>query len=167
VICIDEFGPLELRPHAGRSWQLRRHPQRFRATYTRRHGIRHLLAAYDVRTGEIWGHFKRRKRAREFLSFLKAMRRKYTGRLWVVLDNLSAHKTKDILGWAKQNNVHFQFTPTDASWLNRIECQFTHLKKNVLTHCDYDSFEEMRIAIQRYLRWHNRRKTRQLKWKRH
>lgn len=167
MICLDEFGPLELRPHAGRSWQLRAHPQRFRATYSRRHGVRHLLAAYDVRTGKLWGHFKRRKRAVEFLAFLKAVRRQYAGRLWIVLDNLSAHKTKDILAWARKNNVRFQYTPSDASWLNKIECQFTHLKKNVLTHCDYNSFDEIRLAIHRYLRWRNTRKARQLKLKRH
>jgi transposase len=167
VICFDEFGPLELRPRAGCSWQPRRDPHRQRATYTRRHGVRHLLAVFDVRTGQMCAHVKRRKRAREFLTFLKAIRRKYTGRLWIVLDNLKVHKTEAILQWARQNNVRFQYTPTDASWLNRIECQFTHVKRSVLTHCDYDSFEQMRVAIQRYLRWHNRRKERQLKLKRH
>jgi transposase len=167
VICVDEFGPMELRPHAGRSWQPRRHAHRQRATYTRKHGVRHLLAAYDVRTGRLWGHVRKRKRAREFLVFLKAIRRQYRGVIWIVMDNLSAHKTPDILRWARRNNVRFQFTPTDASWLNRIECQFTHLKKNVLSHCDYDSFDQMRTALHRYLHWHNRRKARQLKLKRH
>jgi len=167
VICVDEFGPLELRPHAGYSWRKRKQPQRFRATYSRPHGVRHLLAAYDVRTGQLWGHFKRRKRAREFLSFLKSIRRKYTGRLWIILDNWSAHKTPEILQWARANNVRFQFLPTDASWLNRIECHFTHLKKFALTHCDYPDFNTMRIAIHKYLRWHNRQQTRLLNVKRH
>jgi len=167
VICVDEFGPMELRPHAGRSWRPRGSPHRQRATYTRRHGVRHLLAAYDVGTGRLWGHCRRRKRALEFLTLLKAIRRQYAGRIWIVLDNLSAHKTPAIRTWARRNNVRFQFTPTDASWLNRIECQFTHLKKNVLTHCDYESFDPMRRAIHRYLRWLNRRQKRRLYLKRH
>lgn len=167
MICVDEFGPLELRPQAGRSWQRRRKPHRLRATYTRRHGVRHLMGAYDVRTGRLWGRVVRRKRACEFLTFLKAIRRRYRGRIWIVLDNLSAHKTVEIRRWARRNNVRFQFTPTDASWLNRIECQFTHLKKNVLTHCDYATFDLMRRAIQRYLRWHSASAARRLKLKRH
>lgn len=162
MICVDEFGPLELRPYGGRSWQRKQRPARFRATYTRRHGVRHLLAAYDVSTGAMWGHFRRRKRAMEFLTLLKSIRRRYSGRIWIVLDNQSAHKTQAIMTYARRHNIRFQLTPTNASWLNRIECQFTHLKKNVLTHCDYASFDEMRKAIHRYLRWRNIKKQQQL-----
>lgn len=35
-----------------------------------------LSASYDVHTGQFWGYSRRRKRAREFLSFLKSIRRK-------------------------------------------------------------------------------------------
>ena len=43
VICIDEFGPLNLQPHPGRQWTTRggggvRPRRRRRATYTRPHG---------------------------------------------------------------------------------------------------------------------------------
>jgi hypothetical protein len=30
--------------------------------------------------------------------------------------------------WAKSHNVRFYLTPTNGSWLNRIESQFTALK---------------------------------------
>ena len=72
VICVDEFGPLNLQPHPGRQWTLaagggptprRRH----RATYTRPHGVRHLLAAYDLSRDKLYGHIKPRKRRGEFL----------------------------------------------------------------------------------------------------
>ncbi len=43
VICVDEFGPLNLQPRAGRGWFPRRHPRRLRATYRRTQGVRHLL----------------------------------------------------------------------------------------------------------------------------
>jgi hypothetical protein len=33
----------------GHSWAPRTKPRRIRATYTRPHGVRHLIAAYDVR----------------------------------------------------------------------------------------------------------------------
>jgi len=158
VICVDEFGPIELRPYSGRSWQKRGHPKRFRATYTRSHGVRHVIALYDVGTGKLRGHFKKRKRGIEFLAFLKVIRRSYKGEIWIVLDNFSPHKTQKVQNWAKENGVHLQFLPTNASWLNRIECQFTHLKKNVLTHCDYENFREMQVAIQRYIRWRNNKK---------
>ncbi|MQA76755.1 MAG: IS630 family transposase, partial [Solirubrobacterales bacterium] len=33
VICVDEFGPLNLQPRPGRGWFPAGHPTRFRATY--------------------------------------------------------------------------------------------------------------------------------------
>jgi transposase len=75
VVCIDEFGPLNLQPHPGRHWTSRagkgpRPRRRRRATYTRPHGVRHLLAAYDLSRDRLYGHIKPRKRRGEFLVFL-------------------------------------------------------------------------------------------------
>ena len=51
---LDEFGPLNLQPHPGRQWARRadcpgERRRRRRATYQRPHGVRHLLAAYDLK----------------------------------------------------------------------------------------------------------------------
>jgi transposase len=70
VICMNEFGPLNLQPHPGRQWAAvaaghgdtgvpRR--RRMRATYKRPHGVRHLLAGYDLSTDRLYGHIKVRK----------------------------------------------------------------------------------------------------------
>ena len=53
VFCLDEFGPLNLQPHPGKQWATRgggtgSPRRRRRATYTRPHGVRHLLAGYDL-----------------------------------------------------------------------------------------------------------------------
>jgi transposase len=61
IICVDEFGPLNLQPHPGRQWATRggggtRPRRRRRATYTRPHGVRHLLAAYDLSRDRLYGH---------------------------------------------------------------------------------------------------------------
>jgi hypothetical protein len=59
VICVYEFGPLNLQPHPGKQWapiaagngataSPRR--RRRRATYLRPHGVRHLMAGYDLST---------------------------------------------------------------------------------------------------------------------
>jgi hypothetical protein len=96
VICVDEFGPLNLQPHPGRQWALAggRGPiPRRRATYRRPHGVRHLFAADDLSRDELYGHIRRRKRRGEFLSFLRYLRRLYplTIRIAIVLDNYSPH----------------------------------------------------------------------------
>jgi hypothetical protein len=62
VLCVDEFGPLNLQPRPGRGWFPARHPTRLRATYNRTGGVRHMFAALDLATGQIFYRFRDRKR---------------------------------------------------------------------------------------------------------
>jgi hypothetical protein len=60
VICVDEFGPLNLQPYPGRQWAPRggggsSPRRRRRATFNRPHGVRHVLAAYDLSTDRLYG----------------------------------------------------------------------------------------------------------------
>jgi hypothetical protein len=56
VICLDEFGPLNLQPQpGGKGWSPRAKPKRIRATYKRPHGVRHLISAYDVGRDRLTG----------------------------------------------------------------------------------------------------------------
>jgi transposase len=167
VICVDEFGPLNLQPHPGRQWTLTagggpRPRRRRRATYTRPHGVRHLLAAYDLSRDRLYGHVKPRKRRGEFLVFLCYLRTLYPPevRLGLVLDNYSPHlSTSDdprVGQWAQANNVELAYTPTNASWLNRIEAQFTALRYFALDGTDHSSHAEQASMIRRYVAWRNR-----------
>jgi transposase len=59
VICLDEFGPLNLQPQpGGKAWAPLKKPRRIRATYTRPNGVRHMLGAYDVTRDRLYGHVK-------------------------------------------------------------------------------------------------------------
>ncbi|MEU4768552.1 hypothetical protein AB0H12_35430 [Actinosynnema sp. NPDC023794] len=85
VLCVDEFGPLNLRPRPGRGWFRRGHPTRQRATYTRTAGVRQRFAALDLATGQLFYRFHDRKRWREFLGFCEQLRhRSPTGRLYLI-----------------------------------------------------------------------------------
>lgn len=74
VVCVDEFGPLNLQRRTGRGWFPRRTPKRLPATYRRTQGVRHLLGALDLATGKIHYRIRDRKRWQEFLSLLKSLR---------------------------------------------------------------------------------------------
>ncbi|MNC82012.1 hypothetical protein D3C75_1353530 [compost metagenome] len=50
------------------------------------------------------------------------------------------------------------YTPTYASWLNRIECHFGPLRKFVLEGSDFAKNQDLGLAIQAYLRWRNKNK---------
>jgi len=170
VICYDEFGPLNLQPHPGHQWAERdatdstksRPRRRRRATFTRPHGVRHLLAAYDLSTDKLYGHVKERKGRTEFLAFLRYVRTLHPPhiRLAIVLDNFSPHlstkKDTRVGDWAKANNVELAYTPHYASWLNRIEAQFTALRYFCLDGTDHESHEAQAFIIRRYIAWRNR-----------
>lgn len=163
---------MELRPRHGSSWSPSEHPTRLRATYERKEGVRHFLAFFDIQDDVLFGYFFRRKRYQETLSALARMRKKYPKkhRIYLVLDNFSPHRRPEVKAWAAGNNVILVWTPTNASWLNRIECQFTELKEFALSNSDYRSHQDLQAAIHRFLAYRNRRqrkKHRRIKLKRH
>lgn len=158
VICVDEFGPLNLQPRKGKAWRPQRSPLRLRATYNRYDGVMHLIGALDLATGKIYYRIRPRKRWREFLAFLKSLRDRWPDdRLYVVLDNFSPHKHPQVRQWAAANDVDLVFLPTYASWLNWIESEFAALRQFALNGTDHRSHGEQNAAIAAYIRWYNAR----------
>jgi len=170
VICYDEFGPLNLQPHPGRHWAERDTTgaprsgprRRMRATFTRPNGVRHLLAAYDLSTDKLYGHVKSKKGRTDFLAFMRYVRTLHPAhvRIAIIMDNfvphLSTKKDTRVGEWAKANNVELAYTPHYASWLNRIEAQFTALRYFCLDGTDHESHEAQAFLIRRYIAWRNR-----------
>ena len=169
-LCIDEFGPLNLQPRHGRHYARTGHVDRLRATYKRTGGVRHFLGLYDLERDKLVGRFVKKKNGVTFLSFLKWVRRRYAHRgvLHIVLDNASYHLTAEVVAYARSHRIKFYFTPTGASWLNRIESHFTAMRKFALDNTDYRTHEEQQAAIEHYLAWRNRRRTISMDdWKSH
>ena len=170
IFCLDEFGPLNLQPRPGRQWAAvsgkRKEPgraprPRMRATYTRTEGVRHLFAALELGEDKLFGHIKPRKTRGRFLEFCRYLRTLYpvTTRIAIVCDNFSPHLTTRRDGrvgaWASANNVEIAYTPTNSSWLNRIEAQFTALRYFALDGTDHASHKEQASMIRRYIIWRN------------
>ena len=157
-LCIDEFGPLHLLPRHGHCRKgPDQHVQRIRANYERTKDVRHFLAYYDLETDRLYGRFTKRKTGKVFLSFLRWVRSRYprTQTLHMVMDNYGTHIMDKIQAWALSNNVRIYLTPTNGSWLNRIESQFTALKKFAMKPSDYRDHDEQQAAIESYLTWRN------------
>ena len=74
-------------------------------------------------------------------------------------DNFSPHlstaKDGRVGAWASANNVEIAYTPTNSSWLNRIEAQFTALRYFTLDGTDHPSHKEQASMIRRYIIWRN------------
>lgn len=101
LFAFDEFGPLGIRPTAGASWAEQGQPQRLPATYHRTHGVRYFHGCYSVGDDRLWGVNRRRKGAANTLAALKSIRagRPDGAPIYVILDNLSAHKGAQIRRW--------------------------------------------------------------------
>jgi transposase len=173
VFSMDEFGPLNLMPRPGRQWapKVGRHDKgdpsaprrrRRRATYKRTQGVRHLMAALDMNRDKIYAHIKVRKHRTAFLEFCRYLRSLYPPevRIAIVLDNYSPHlstnKDTRVGDWADANNVELAYVPTNASFLNRIECHLAALRYFALDGTDHRSHEEQNSMIRRYIAWRNR-----------
>ena len=171
VVCVDEFGPLNLQPRPGHQWAAvggrhkdpGREPRpRLRATYHRHGGVRHLFAGYDLGRDRLYGHVKPTQDRTRFLEFCRYLRNLHPPavRIGIVCDNLATHlttkKSSRVGDWARANNVEFAYTPIGCSWMNRIEAQFTALRHFALDGTDHATHTEQGSMIRRYIAWRNR-----------
>ncbi len=157
VFAFDEFGPLAIHPIAGCCWAAQKKPERLRANYHKRCGVRQFHACYSVGDDTMWGVVRQKKGTNNSLKAIKSCRaaRPDGERIYVILDNLSAHKAKKIRNWCEKNNVELCFTPTYSSWANPIECHFGPLRDFVLNNSDHLNHTVLTRRLHAYLRWRN------------
>jgi transposase len=157
VISFDEKGPESLRPKHGRGWALHGRPQRHRATYSRRHGIRYLVGALDVHADYLRIRPRPRRNGNSTLTFIKQIRLAYPKqiRIYWIQDGLSSHWTPDIRSYADANNIELVPTPTYASYLNRIEATFGTIDEFVCKNADYLDWDAFGHALADHVRHRN------------
>lgn len=121
-----------------------------------RHGTLSLLAGIDLVSGEVLGVVRKRHRSAEFIEFLRLADAHYPAgaRIRLVLDNHSAHiskETRAFLG-TRPNRFEFTFTPKHGSWLNLIESFFGKMAKTLLRGIRVASAEELKTRIELYIK---------------
>jgi transposase len=120
-----------------------------------RHGTLSLYAALDVKTGHVHGMTAGRHTSQEFIAFLEGLvaRTKWAREIHVVLDNLSAHKTKHVDRFlAEHPKVRFHFTPTYSSWLNQVELWFAKIQRDVIRRGVFTSVADLGTKLRKYIR---------------
>ena len=156
LLCFDEHGPVTPTPKPGRAWSPRGRPRRRRANYRKPHGVAFFFGLYDVGADQLFGRWFRRKGADHVITMLRVARGRYPGRrIWLVQDNLSSHWTPQVRACAEELGITLVATPTYASWLNRIECQFGAMVKAVFAGSDYHTHDEAQAAAGAWLRRRN------------
>lgn len=157
VFAFDQFGPLSIRPCHGTCWAARKHPDRLRATYHRRHGIRYFHGCYDLSQDRLWGVLREHKGGKHTLAALKSIRaaRPDGDPIYVIEDNLSCNTTPAIRTWAAAHKVELCLTPTNASWADPVEAQFGPLRQFTMANSDYSNHIVLAHDLHAYLRWRN------------
>lgn len=134
----------------------------------KRNGTTTLFAALNVLTGEVFGKNMQRHRHQEFIRFLNALEREIpAGKvIHVVLDNVSSHKTPEVLRWLHRHpRWTFHFTPTSSSWLNAVEGFFAKLTRRRLKHGVFCSVVDLQAAINRFIAEHNETGAKPFTWR--
>lgn len=120
-----------------------------------RHGTLSLMAAIDLISGHVHGQVVERHRSREFVMFLKLLDQFYRPdiRIRVVLDNHSAHISKETRAYLATvpNRFEFTFTPKHGSWLNLIESFFAKMTRQMLRGIRVADKAELKTRILQYL----------------
>jgi transposase len=120
-----------------------------------RHGTLSLYAALDIKTDQVHGMTAARHTAQEFITFLKGLveRAGKAKEIHIVLDNLSAHKTKDVERFlAEHPQVRFHFTPTYSFWLNQVELWFAKIQRDVIARGVFTSVADLGKKLRKYIR---------------
>lgn len=116
-----------------------------------RHGTLSILAALDLHTGEVIANVELRHRSIEFIGLLQRLHEHYPkdARIRIVLDNHSAHISKETRAWLAQHPGRFEYvhTPKHGSWLNLVESAFSKMARSFLRHIRVASLDELKRRI--------------------
>lgn len=120
----------------------------------KRHGTTTLFAALNVLNGKIIGRCMQKHRHQEYIRFLDAVDAAVPrGKsVHAIVDNYATHKHPKVQKWLDAHPWWtFHFTPTSASWLNAVEGYFAKLTKRRLKRGVFNSVENLKAAIHRFL----------------
>ncbi len=77
--------------------------------------------------------------------------------LHVILDNLSAHKTRQVEAFlAAHPRVHLHFTSTYAAWLNQVERWFAKIERDLIARGSFTSVKDLARKLRHYIRQYNK-----------
>jgi transposase len=116
-----------------------------------RHGTVSILAGIDLHSGHVFAAIEDRHRSIELIGLLARLDAYYPPEagIRVVLDNHSAHISRETRAWLATRPGRFEYvhTPKHGSWLNLIECAFSKMARPSLRHIRVDSVDELKPRI--------------------
>ena len=156
VLSVDEKTSLQprCRLHPTQPAQPGNIPTRHEHEY-KRGGALNLFAAFDTRSGQVFGQCYPRKRQQEFIIFLEQLDmeiEQHIKTIHIVCDNVRTHHGKEVRKWvAKHSRFVFHFTPVHCSWMNQVEQWFSILQRKRLRIADFESKEHLQAKLSQFI----------------
>src|SRR6266849_8024958 len=130
------------------------YPSHLRDYEYKRLGTVSLLAGLDLHTGRVTEIVSDRHASVDFIALLGKLDQAYSPptRIRLLLDNHSAHTSKETQAWLKLHPQRFEFifTPTHGSWLNIVETMFSKMARTMLRGIRVASKQELIDRIHLY-----------------
>jgi transposase len=157
VLSLDEKTSLPPRPRPSptRPAQPQNLPHRCEHEY-KRAGALNLFAAFDPRSGQVYGQCDDRKRQREFMAFLEHLDREIAEpirTMHLVCENVSTPHGKEVTRWlADHPRFVVHFTPVHWSWMNQVEQWFSILQRKRLRIVDFPTKDHLSAKLEQFIR---------------
>jgi transposase len=156
VLSVDEKTSLQprTRSHATKPALAGNIPNRVEHEY-QRCGALQLFAAFDTRSGKVYGETFDRKRQKEFIKFLEKLDAQIPAKvttIHLVLDNVSTHHGKQVRAWlAERPRFRLHFTPVHCSWMNQVEQWFSILQRKRFRIADFKDKADLAAKIHQFI----------------
>jgi transposase len=132
----------------------RQYPSHLRDYEYKRLGTVSLLAGLDLHTGRVTEIVSDHHASADFIALLGKLDQGYPPqtRIRLLLDNHSAHISRETQGWLSlhPNRFEFVFTPKHGSWLNVVETMFSKMARSMLRGIRVASKQELIDRIHLY-----------------
>lgn len=156
VLSVDEKTSLQprTRSHATKPAGPGNIPNRVEHEY-QRCGALQLFAAFDTRSGKVYGDTFERKRQKEYITFLEYLDAEIPPKvttIHLVLDNVSTHHGKQVRAWLEEHSRFvLHFTPVHSSWMNQVEQWFSILQRKRFRIADFKNKADLALKIHQFI----------------
>jgi DDE superfamily endonuclease len=127
----------------------------------KRRGALTVLAAFDTRSGPVFGQGYGRTRQQEFITFLDQLAAAldhHIKTIHLVGDHVSTHHGQEVRNWlGKHPRVVWHVTPVHGSWMNQVEQWCSIFQRKRWRIADFDAKEPLQAKIGPFiLAWNQR-----------
>ena len=152
LLYVDEKGPITAKAHGGTSWSSVQVKVE-KAQKTK--GILNVFGAYDHTNDKMHAHGHKKNNGHQFVDFLKRVERRYGDAIknnFVILDNLSVHKSKKVKEEMAKccPRIKFVFLPVRSPELNLIEVRWLWLQRQAISNSAFNDEQEIGRAVSKW-----------------